>query len=269
MSTALEQETSTAMVRATDEPNGSIAAFASHEKFRAAQRIATALAASTIVPKAYQNNVANCLVAMELASRTGASVLMVMQNLHIIQGRPSWSAAFLVASVNSSGRFSPIRYEIENDGKPTQRVRAYARELASGDLLVGEWIDWSMVKGEGWLGKDGSKWKTMPGQMFRYRAAAFWVRAYSPETSLGMHTADEVQDIPLERVSTGTRELNAAIQSAQPASGDVVDAETGEVITPMSGAETIPAKPATVAPPCEACGALPGEPHKEACPYAD
>ncbi len=229
MSTSLEQETTAVAVRGDDDSQGSIAAFASHEKFRAAQRIATALAASTIVPKAYQNNVANCLVAMELASRTNASVLMVMQNLHIIQGRPSWSAAFLVASVNSSGRFAPIRYETENDGKPNQRCRAFARELASGEVLIGEWISWEMVKAEGWYGKDGSKWKTMPGQMFRYRAASFWVRAFAPEISLGMHTADEVHDIPAANVSSnGTSDLNAALRRVHPA--EVVDPETGEVL---------------------------------------
>jgi hypothetical protein len=31
--------------------------------------------------------------------------------------------------------------------------------------------------------------------MFKYRAAGFWVRTYAPEISMGLLTAEEVQDI--------------------------------------------------------------------------
>lgn len=227
MATTVEPTTngvhgSTALAVRDSDDTGSIAAFASHGNFEAAQRIAKALALSTLVPKEYTGNIANCLVAMELASRTGASVLMVMQNLHVIQGRPSWSAAFLIACVNACGRFSSIRYEVVGD-EPNDKgykVRAYATEKATGERLYGTWITWAMVNAEGWLGKPGSKWKSMPGQMFNYRAAAFWVRSYCPEISLGMHTSDEARDITAPSApSQATRELNTAIRgSAMPTS---------------------------------------------------
>lgn len=208
---------------------GSISAFASESNYEAAKRMAVALSNSTIVPEPYRGdrNVANCLIALELAGRTRASVMMVMQNLHVIQGKPSWSAAFLIASVNSCGRFSPIRYEIEGtESTDGWRCRAYATDLATGDRLDGEWITWTMVKAEGWLAKSGSKWKTMPGQMIRYRAASFWTRTYAPEISLGMHTVDEVEDIPDKDLPTRTRELNEAIAKMREADGsDVTDAD--------------------------------------------
>jgi hypothetical protein len=208
---------STALVR---EDNGSIAAFASGSNFDAAQRMAKALASSTVVPSDYRGNIANCLVAMELASRTGASVLMVMQNLHIIQGKPSWSAAFLVASINSCGRFSSLRFEtVGSDAfDKAYKVRAYATEKASGEKLYGTWITWVMVNGEGWASKPGSKWKTMPEQMFMYRAASFWARAYAPEISLGMHTAEEMSDTAdaRPRVSVGAASLNEALVDVVP-----------------------------------------------------
>lgn len=213
------QEPSVALVPASHpESRQSIAAFASVGNFEAAQRMAKALASSSIVPEAYrgEKGVANCLVAMELASRTGASVMMVMQNVHVIQGKPSWSAAFLIASVNSCGRFSPLRFETEGEPiKEGWRCRAVAKELATGDVLEGEWITAAMVHGEGWASKAGSKWKTMPGQMGRYRAASFWTRAYAPEISLGMRTLDEVEDIGEPRtVSLATASLNAALDEA-------------------------------------------------------
>lgn len=194
----------------------SIAAFASVRNFEAAQRMAQALSSSDIVPAAYKGKLANCLVAMELAARTGASIFVVMQNLHIIQGRPSWAATFLIGSVNACGRFSPIRYEIQGGDEPSAmsyKVRALATEKATGEVLHGEWITWPMVKAEGWLDRAGSKWKTMPGQMFRYRAASFWTRVYAPDLSLGMLTAEESEDAPPARgaQSTATVELNKAL----------------------------------------------------------
>jgi len=189
----------------------SLSAFQSQSSFDSAQRMAKALASSTMVPKDYQGSVANCLVAMELASRTGASVLAVMQNTHIINGRPSWSSTFLIASVNSCGRFSALRYETRGGEDPkakTYEMRAYSTEKATGDTLHGEWISWPLVDGEGWSKKQGSKWLTMPGQMFRYRAAAFWTRSYAPEISLGMHSADELEDTVTPTVT------QAAVQAA-------------------------------------------------------
>lgn len=71
-----------------------LAAFSSLQNFEAAQRMAQALASSDLVPAQYKGKVANCLVALEVAQRCQASPLMVMQNLHLIQGRPSsWSSA--------------------------------------------------------------------------------------------------------------------------------------------------------------------------------
>lgn len=207
----------TGMVVREEDSTGSIAAFASQSNFVSAQRMAMALASSSVVPREYQRSVANCLVAMELASRTGASVLMVMQNLFIINGRPSWSAAFLIASVNSCGRFTPLRFESEGETATVGwRCRAVAKDKETGDVLEGEWITWSMAHGEGWVTRKDSKWKTMPGQMIRYRAASFWVRVFAPEISIGMRTSDEVEDIGDTRLpSVGAADLNRALEEAE------------------------------------------------------
>jgi hypothetical protein len=167
------------------------------DPFTQAQRQAKALASSDLVPKDYRANLPNCLIALELASRIGASTFAVMQNLHIIQGRPSWSSSFLIATVNSCGRFEPLRFEVfGGDPKSKEyRVRAYAKDKKSGELCSGSWITWAMVDAEGWASKSGSKWKTMPEQMFMYRAAGFWARVYAPEISLGMLTTEEAQDV--------------------------------------------------------------------------
>jgi len=164
--------------------------------FELLQRVAKAFASSTLVPQAYQGNLANCMIALNLARRLKADELMVMQNLYIVHGNPGWSSKFLIACVNTCGRFSALRYEWRGTpGADDFGCRAWAIEKDTGARLDGVWVDWKMVKAEGWNSKAGSKWKTMPEQMFVYRAAAFWQRAYAPEISMGLSTADELADV--------------------------------------------------------------------------
>ena len=170
-----------------------IPVFNDKAAFEHAQRVAKMLTTSSLVPKEYQNNIPNIMIALEMANRIGASPLMVMQNLNIIQGRPSWSSQFIIAALNSCKRFSPLRFIM--DGKDDEYgCTAWAKD-ASGERLEGPKVTWKMAKEEGWSTKSGSKWKTMPELMFRYRAAAFFGRLYAPDVLMGMGSADEAEDI--------------------------------------------------------------------------
>jgi len=162
--------------------------------FELAMREAKAYTDSTLVPKDYQKNPANVMIAKNISDRIGADLLQVMQSLYIVHGKPSWSASFLIACINQSGKFSPMRFEFSGQGDD-YGCEAVATYIETGEVLRGEKITWKMVKAEGWSEKAGSKWKTMPGQMFRYRAATFFVRIFAPEISLGFRTADENEDI--------------------------------------------------------------------------
>ena len=225
--------------------------FSTSGAFALGQRKARALAESTMVPEQYRGNIPNCLIALELSSRIGASVFAVMQNIDIIHNRPGWRATFLIATVNASGRFTPLRFRWEGEkGTSSYGCRAVARDRESGEDLIGTVITWAMVQAEGWADKKGSKWKTMPEQMFCYRAAAFWSRLYAPELSLGMHTADEQSDIgpviiesqrtvpqssrsighPLSRERPAPPDTSAKAPSEPDAiqESDVIDVEQGE-----------------------------------------
>ena len=184
---------------ATTQQSQPISAFSSENAFVSVQRMAKALASSTLVPDSYRGeaNLGNCIIALELSQRIGASVMAVMQSMVPIHGKPTWSASFLIATVNSCGRFSPMRFRwVGKEGTDEWGCRAFAVERESNLELVGALVTIGMAKAEGWYGKNGSKWKTMPEQMLQYRAAAFWCRAYAPEIALGMHTAEEIQDTP-------------------------------------------------------------------------
>lgn len=164
------------------------------ESWKLAQRKANALSKSDLLPQQYRNNVANCLVAMELANRTGMNELMVMQNLHIIQGKPSWSSTFAIAVINSSKRFrTMLNFKVDGTGDD---LTCTAWAVGHDDeIYESPKVSMSIAKNEGWLNKSGSKWKTMPELMIRYRAAAFFGRLFCPELLLGMQTDDEVIDV--------------------------------------------------------------------------
>lgn len=171
--------------------------------FALAQRKAKVYSDSSLVPKEYHKNIGNVLIAQNMAARMGADPLMVMQNLYIVHGKPGWSAQFLIACFNDSGRFAAIKYKfVGNRGDDTYGCIAYTTELSSGEVVEGPCVTIGMAKSEGWHGKNGSKWKTMPDLMLRYRAATFLVRCTAPEIGLGLQTREEIYDTVDGRVSS-------------------------------------------------------------------
>ncbi len=164
--------------------------------------LASKLAASDIIPAAFQKKPANVLIALDMANRLNASPMMVMQNMYVVHGNPGWSSKFLISTFNMSGRYSPIRYEFfGKEGTEGYGCRAYASELSTGEKLTGPAVTIKMAKDEGWFGKNGSKWQTMPQLMLTYRAAAFFIRTCAPEISMGLPTVEEVVDIQPENVT--------------------------------------------------------------------
>lgn len=177
--------------------------------FEHAQRVAKALSSSALVPKDYQNNLPNCLVAIEMSNRLGMSPMMVMQHMHIIHGRPTWSSSFLIAAVNASGRFTPLNFRMSGEGDERTCV-AVATDKATGEVCEGVPVSIAMAKAEGWYARSGSKWKTMGELMLRYRAAAFFSRLFCPEITLGMHTSEEREDIAPTVVRPAARARDVA-----------------------------------------------------------
>jgi hypothetical protein len=168
--------------------------FSSRSGFELAQRIARALSESSLVPNEYRSNIPNCLIAVEMAARLRASPVQVMQSLDVIHGRPAWRSQFIIAAVNSCGKFSPLRFQLDGEGM-TRSCTASAIELKTGEVIEGPAVTMQMAKAEGWLDRQGSKWRTLPELMLRYRAAAFFGRLYAPEILLGMQTAEEAADV--------------------------------------------------------------------------
>lgn len=181
--------------------------YSSSDTFKLAYQMAKGLSESTLVPMQFQKNPANCLIALEQSNRLGISPMAVMQNLYIVQGRPSFSSSFIIALINSSKKYDmELQFdEEEKDGKP------YActcwTEL-NGRRVSGIKITMDMADKEGWLNKNGSKWKTIPQVMLRYRAASFFARMNCPELSIGLYSKEELDDMPKK---SATASLNSIL----------------------------------------------------------
>lgn len=252
--------TSNKALAVQDEPRVIIAGFADGNAFNLLQRIASMFAASDLVPTAYRGKVANCALVVNMAKRLECDPLMAMQNLHIIQGRPSWSAPFLIATVNTCGKFSELDFEFA--GKETTdeyRCRAVATRLSTKKRLCGSWVSVLLAKKEGWWGRTGSKWPNMTEQMLRYRAAAFWVRAFAPELSLGLLTEDEqndIVDLPLNEgkiVHPTTVLAETAPNFQQDSAVDISPADASVCAGEDDSADDALVSSHDRAPPLEAC----------------
>ena len=238
----MSEETTTAVALRVD--NGKPALY-NPAAFDQIWRASKLFSSSDLVPAAYKGKPENCFIAIEMADRMGISPFAMLQSLVIIQGKPSMEAKLIIALVNDSGIFAdPLEYEIVGNDPHAQdyKVRCFATMKKSGKLCQGPWITYQMVKGEGWLDKGGSKWKTMPSIMFMYRAASFFAKVYCPNITMGMQTREEMEDVkPID--ITPERQAAPALVSASeikppfvdtpPAlvapMAEVIDIETGEI----------------------------------------
>ena len=176
--------------------------FSDINVFQNAQRICMSLVKSDIVPQLYRGSdkLSNAMIALEMANRLKISPLAVMQNMYVVQGRPTWASSFIIAMINNSGKFSGLKFKYGTNGTvanmklENKTCRAYATDKATGEVVYGPEVSMQMAVNEGWYGKTGSIWKTLPELMLSYRAAAFFGRLYVPEIMQGMHTDDEVED---------------------------------------------------------------------------
>lgn len=198
---AQEQKTSPVNLvpaRAQHNP-GPVSPFSDIENWEVAQRMAKGLAYSSMIPDEFnirrnpEAAISNCLIAMDVANSLSVKITTVMQNMYVVHGKPSFSASFMIARLNDSGRFSPLKFVWQFD-KAGNKIgcHAEAKHLASGETLDGPEVTLEMAKAEGW----GAKWKTMPEVMLRYRAAAFFVRLHASDVMMGFYSKEELEDEP-------------------------------------------------------------------------
>ena len=160
------------------------------ESFRESYKLASVFAKSSLVPQQYQGKTEDCAIAVDMAERMGVTPLMVMQNLYVVKGKPSWSGQACMSFIKAKyGNAEPV-YTGER-GKDTRGCFVRVTK-PDGEVIEGAEVTIAMAKAEGWM--NNSKWKNMPELMLAYRAAAFFARVYCPEILMGVQVEGEVED---------------------------------------------------------------------------
>ena len=179
--------------------------FSNSESFEEIFKIGKMFASSTLVPQAYQGKAMDCTIAVDMANRMSVSPMMVMQNLYVVRGKPSWSGQACKALVEGSGKFKNVKHVYTGE-KGTDSWGCYlqAIRIEDGEIVKGTEVTIAMAKAEDWVNKNGSKWKTMPELMLAYRASAFFARVHIPNALMGMAVEGEAEDI------TGKKEIPQA-----------------------------------------------------------
>lgn len=178
------------------EEKTELSPFSNTEQFQKLYDIGKMFSISQLVPQNYQNKPMDCAIAVDMANRMGVSPMMVMQNLYVVKGKPTWSGQACMSMIRGSKEFKNAR-PVYTGEKNTDSWGCYIRAEYSdtGEVVKGTEVTIKMAKDEGWYDKPGSKWKTIPEQMLAYRSAAFFARVYIPNALMGVYVEGEPEDV--------------------------------------------------------------------------
>lgn len=171
-------------------------AFSSRGNFQEIYDIGKMFATSSLIPASYQGKPMDCTIAVEMANRMGVSPMMVMQNLYVVKGVPSWSGQACMSLIKASGEYKDVHHVYFGEkNADSWGCKIVATKRKTGETEEGPEVTIKIAKEEGWYSKPGSKWKTMPELMLAYRAAAFFARVKMPEALMGCRVEGEVEDM--------------------------------------------------------------------------
>ena len=184
----------------TQKPTFSLAPSSLQE----AMDFANMLSKSNLVPKDYQGNPSNCIIATQWGLEIGLQPLQAMQSIAVINGRPAiWGDAML-ALVRGSGQLEYIHEDPTDDGC-TVRLKRKGEPEAERTFTKED------AKKAGLSGKQGP-WTQYPKRMMQLRARAFALRDVFPDVLRGVFIAEEAQDMPAEKHMGTADEVQPSVQ---------------------------------------------------------
>lgn len=167
-------------------------------------RFAKAVSVSGLAPKGIETPEA-IFVALEMGLEVGLPMMAALQNIAVINGRPTiWGDAQL-AVVRGTGELVLFEEWYEEGGKRLARnpatftdattavcrVQRHGYEPAETAFSVAD------AKRANLWGKSGP-WSQYPARMLRFRARSFGLRDQFGDALRGLRTAEEVMDDPVE-----------------------------------------------------------------------
>lgn len=166
-----------------------------------ALRFAEILSKSNIIPKDFAGNPGNILVAIQWGMELGLQPMQAMQNIAVINGRPSLWGDAVIGLVKSSPLCEYVNEEV-SDEIAVCRVKRRGEPEQSRSFTK---LD---AKAAGLLGKAGP-WTQYPKRMMQMRARSWALRDVFPDVLRGMPVAEEVMDM-------GEKEINPMSQPIAP-----------------------------------------------------
>lgn len=196
--------------------------------FEEAMRFSQMLAKSTMVPKDFQNRPENVLVAVQWGRELGLGPLQALQNIAVINGRPSvWGDAML-ALVRGSGLCEYIRETVEGEGDAMLATCRTKRRDDPHEVV--STFSAADAKAAGLWGKQGP-WQQYRSRMLKLRARGFALRDAYPDVLRGVISAEEARDMPAEAPHAGptidaapVRPAPAPVRDLDPLPEDEIDA---------------------------------------------
>lgn len=168
--------------------------------FEEAWRLSQVLADSDMVPKDFKGKPGNCMIAMQWGSDLGIPGIQALQNIAVINGRPSIWGDAAKALVIGRADCEDIQEFFEGEGDNLTAVCVAKRK---GKSPVTSKFSVSDAKAAGLIGKQGP-WTQYRNRMLQMRARGFALRDAFPDALRGLSIAEESQDIPVEKdVQTG------------------------------------------------------------------
>lgn len=179
-----------------------------------AYRLAKMIADSGLAPKDYVGKPNNVMVAMQMGAEVGLAPMQALQNIAVINGRPSlWGDAAL-AVVQASGLLEWIDEKVTAEGTVCRAQRKGYPEPIVREFTISD------AKTAGLLNKDGP-WKNYPKRMMQMRARSWVLRDAFADALRGLAVAEEVMDIELEPSADGAFERTGGDAGPAEATGGV------------------------------------------------
>lgn len=147
--------------------------------------------AKGMLPRAYEGNPANVLVAIQYGASLGIEPMAALQNIDVIQGTPTLSAKAVAAMVRANGHKLWMSEDEQNMSATCTIVRNDDKEHP-----VTVTRDKAWAQRMGLLTKDN--YKKQPTTMLMWRAVTACANRACPELFLGLggaYTADELHDM--------------------------------------------------------------------------
>ena len=174
--------------------------------------MASLLAKSGLIPKAFQQHPENVFVAIEYGQALGIEPIMALSEINVINGTPSLSATMMMTLARAAGH--KVRLEGDSERATCVIVR---NDDPDYEIRV-DWDKGQAQKADLW-GK--GHWAKNPGLMLKYRAASECIRLACPEVLAGIkYTPEEVSEFTTPQVT-----VTAAPQPAKEPAKDPAGAE--------------------------------------------